>query len=316
MTPHRHEPPIGFVRYFDVDSFLETMINNKHSIQELVSNSLEYVPCPLCGSDDSLFIHRPKSGLPFCIHRCKSCGFDYLSPRLREAVMHHHYQAETYFDGDGYQNYAEQELALRATFRRLLKRLHGLGHTGGRLLEIGCGYGFLLAEAAPYFSFRCGTDYSAKAVAQARKHADEVLLGGQDAVQNSTSCFDCVIANHVIEHVYDPLAFVSGLLEMLRPGGSLLLSTPDAGSWWRRLMGPRWPSYKLPEHILYFNTVNLAGLVRRAGAQEPLAIPYPHAFPLTVVAAKFGWKLGPRWSRNSVWLPGTTTAVLSKRRLG
>jgi hypothetical protein len=81
-------------------------------------------------------------------------------------------------------------------------------------------------------------------------------------------------------------------------------------------MGPRWPSYKIPEHILYFTSTNLAALVREAGGQEPLAFPYPHAFPLTVIAAKVGWRFGFRWSRLVVWLPGTTTAVLSKRRLG
>jgi 2-polyprenyl-3-methyl-5-hydroxy-6-metoxy-1,4-benzoquinol methylase len=292
------------------------MIQNECLTLELAQNSLEYVFCPICSSADALFIHKPKIDLPFCVYRCKGCEVDYLSPRFRETAMRKYYQADSYFDETAYEDYAEQELTLRATFRRLLERLHRLGHTGGRLLEIGCGYGFLLAEAAPYFSFRCGTDYSHKAVKHARKHADEVLLGGQDAVRDSKPLFDCIIANHVIEHVYDPLGFVRDLLALLRPGGCLLLSTPDAGSWWRRVMGPRWPSYKIPEHILYFTSTNLAALVREAGGQEPLAFPYPHAFPLTVIAAKVGWRFGFRWSRLVVWLPGTTTAVLSKRRLG
>jgi len=161
------------------------------------------------------------------------------------------YLQDNYFSGveQGYNNYAAQEPALRATFRRLLQTLAARGKTGEDLLEIGCGYGYLLDEARPYFKRRIGTDFSARAVEQARSRADQVYWGGIEAIREPER-FDCAIATHVIEHVYHRQDFVSALLERLRPGGCLLIATPDMGSCWRKLMRSRWPSFKLPEHVL------------------------------------------------------------------
>jgi len=43
-----------------------------------------------------------------------------------------------------------------------MKELHKRNVTGGKLLEIGCGFGFLLDEAKNYFDYRIGTDFPAK----------------------------------------------------------------------------------------------------------------------------------------------------------
>jgi len=247
------------------------------------------------------------------VQRCAACAMDYLSPRLTEAAMLDHYRSDAYFDGEGYQDYAAQAPALRATFARLLSHLQSLGVCGGRLLEVGCGHGYLLEQAAAHFSYRCGTDYSAAALGHAAPHADRLVCGGVADLPPELDRFDCVIANHVIEHVYDPQGFVGSLLARLRPGGLLLLSTPDAGSLWRRVMGRRWPSYKLPEHIHYFDCHCLSRLMSTAGAQDLQRVPYPHAFPLPLVAAKLGLRLPQHWGRHALWLPGTTVAVLGRR---
>lgn len=222
------------------------------------------------------------------------------------------YQKDQYFsseDDEGYGNYAAQEPALRATFRRLLQALAARGKIGGTLLEIGCGYGYLLDEARPYFSQRVGTDFSDGAVRQARERADQVYQGGIDAIAE-TEQFDCVIATHVIEHVYHPQDFVKALLKRLRPGGCLLIAAPDMGSLWRKLMGARWPSFKLPEHVLYFDAHTLERLMNECGMQQVKKVPYPHAFPLPLVASKFGLRLPAVLNRYSLWLPATTVAFM------
>jgi SAM-dependent methyltransferase len=154
-----------------------------------------------------------------------------------------------------------------------------------------------------------GTDFSMGAVHLAKRKADDVFHGGVEAVPG-TEVFDCVIATHVIEHVYHPKEFMAALLKRLRPGGSLLIAAPDMGSVWRKVMGKRWPSFKLPEHILYFDSRTLTQLFIDSGVQCPTQIPYPHAFPLPLMASKFGITLPHFLNRFNFWLPATTVAIV------
>lgn len=273
---------------------------------------LEMPECPLCGSQERKQLYAPRKGEAFGIFGCEKCRFAYLAPRLPEKQMLSLYQSDDYFgrdDGEGYKDYSRQEDSLRRTFRRLFKHLLQQNRMGGSLLEIGCGFGYLLDEARPYFERQYGTDYSANAVRSARQFATEVWLGGIGSVPES-KLFDCVIATHVIEHVYDPRAFVEGLVGRLKPGGSALIAAPDFGSFWRKIMGIRWPSFKFPEHILYFDANSLCKLMRESGLSSVKVVPYPHAFPLPLIASKFGVELPKFLSQCNLWLPATTIACI------
>lgn len=224
------------------------------------------------------------------------------------------YSQDDYFGGEqgGYTNYRAQERALRLTFARLLRQMQDRDLCGGRLLEVGCGLGYLLDEARAFFPKRHGTDFSPAAVALAASSADMVFLGGLDAIP-AENCYECIVSNHVIEHVYNPRAFVEGLMLRLAPGGSLTIATPDMGSWWRRCMGKRWPSFKLPEHIHYFDRAGLTKLLADCGASAIEQIPYPHAFPASLVAAKLGISLSGRLGDLALWIPGTTLALTARK---
>jgi SAM-dependent methyltransferase len=272
---------------------------------------LETTNCPLCGAGGGVPVYGGAGFAPYGVVGCPGCGLQYLSPRLTEPAMAAHYASDHYFQGgaQGYDDYAEQEPALRATFRRFLQALARRGRTGGALLEIGCGYGYLLDEARPHFTRRVGTDFSPAAAQAAARRADAVHAGGADAVPAGER-FDCIVATHVIEHVYRPHQFVRTLLQHLKPGGSLVLAAPDAGSFWRRGMGRRWPSFKLPEHVLYFDRRTLGRLMAECGLVELAPVPFPHAFPLPLVASKLGLRLPRTLQGINLWLPATTVAMI------
>jgi 2-polyprenyl-3-methyl-5-hydroxy-6-metoxy-1,4-benzoquinol methylase len=268
---------------------------------------LETTSCPLCGSDAQQSAYRFD---PFAIVRCAECGLHYLSPRLTEAAMQQHYIHDSYFEqgSTGYASYSEQEKALRLTFRRFLQNLDRASLTGGALLEIGCGYGFLLDEANPFFDTRVGTDFSAGAVEKSLLVADRVYQGGVEAVPRGSQ-FDCIIATNVLEHTYQPIAFLQSLAAMLRPAGTLVMACPNMDSFLRPFMGKRWPSFKLPEHTLYFNEKTLTRAMRDAGLRSVTPLPFPHAFPLSLIAGKFGLRLPRFLSDIAVWVPTTMVAV-------
>jgi SAM-dependent methyltransferase len=281
--------------------------------------ALEHPACPLCGADAPRPLAAKPEWTPHRVVACGDCRFVYLSPRPSELEMRALYESDSYFEAEneteetsGYDAYAEQELALRLTFRRWLSRLAGKGHAGGSMLEIGCGHGYLLDEAAAFFGRREGTEYSIAAAHDAAKVADEIHVGGIDAVPADRR-YDLVVSNQVIEHVYAPLEFLKAQLALVKPGGTIAIATPWMRSPWQRVLGERWPSYKIPEHVLYFDSTSLTTLMRQAGLQEIERLPYPHAFPLSLVAAKLGMPLGGRLGRTSLWIPGTTLAMLGVR---
>jgi 2-polyprenyl-3-methyl-5-hydroxy-6-metoxy-1,4-benzoquinol methylase len=192
-----------------------------------------------------------------------------------------------------------------------LRALRARGAAGGDLLEVGCGPGYLLDEARDYFNRCAGVELSPEAAVEARQRTAADIYEGNEKIPPDRR-FDCIIATHVIEHIYDPVAFASELAGRLRPGGVMVLAAPDMGSIFRRVMGRRWPSFKYPEHVSFFDRDTLPQLLLKAGlgAIEPL--PYPHAFPLALVLSKFGLS-GPAWTANvDVTLPATTVCFMGR----
>ena len=306
-------------RYLNVDSPHLSSVNSLKTQMILkepaadTSANLEYPACPLCESDRREFPFR--LGEPYRVARCIECGLHYLYPRFIESAMQEVYRESSYYKGGacGYADtsYAAQEFALRATFKRLLRNLAKRGLTGGDLLEIGCGYGYLLDEARSFFGRRVGTEFSPEGAEIGRGTGAEVFVGGIEQVPSEPK-FDCVIGTQLIEHVYEPLSFVKRLAGHTKPDGHIILATPDIGGVLRKAMGRSWPSFKVPEHVLYFDYRTLRSLMLRAGLSDVCRLPYPHAFPLGLIAAKFGFKLPPWLGHFKLWVPATTVAVYGR----
>jgi SAM-dependent methyltransferase len=246
--------------------------------------------------------------------RCGACRLRYLHPRLEESAMLASYREQSYFEGAGlgYRSYGAQEKTLRATFSRLLRDMERRGATGGRLLEVGCAYGFFLDEARGRFDHRTGTDFSQAALARAQGRADSLVVGGIPELPPQAR-YDVAACIHVIEHVYDPVAFTRQIVERLRPGGSLLLAAPDAGSLWLPFLGSRWPFFKVPEHVSYFDTATLRTLLESAGCIDVRPIPYVSWFHLDLVGEKLGLPIPGPVRRWRVRMPGTTVALLGRK---
>jgi SAM-dependent methyltransferase len=105
------------------------------------------------------------------------------------------------------------------------------------ILDLGCGDGSALATAAtrnPQHRF-AGIDWSADALRQARARRLTVVRGSVDPrLPVADGAADVVIMSELIEHLVDPDAAVAEARRVLRPGGSLLLSTPNLAAWYNR----------------------------------------------------------------------------------
>ena len=97
-----------------------------------------------------------------------------------------------------------------------------------RLLDLGCGTGWL----ADHFADYRGIDASPDAVAIATARGRNVVQGSLDQPLPFTEkSFDAIVVKDVLEHVDDPVTLVSRARALLRPGGLLFASAPDAQRW-------------------------------------------------------------------------------------
>jgi SAM-dependent methyltransferase len=105
------------------------------------------------------------------------------------------------------------------------------------ILDLGCGDGSALAAAAARNAKHkfAGIDWSADAVRLARQQRLTVVRGGVDRrLPFADGQADVVIMSELIEHLVDPDGAVAEVRRVLRPGGDLLLSTPNLAAWYNR----------------------------------------------------------------------------------
>jgi SAM-dependent methyltransferase len=136
---------------------------------------------------------------------------------------------------------------------------------GARVLDVGCGHGGLLSRLRDLGWDVEGTEVDGRAVAEARARGVPVHHGELADRAYPDDHFDLVHLGHVIEHVYDPVGLLRECRRLLKPGGGLVVLTPNARSWGHRHFGRDWRGLEPPRHLHLFDVDNLAVVARRAG---------------------------------------------------
>lgn len=175
---------------------------------------------------------------------------------------------EAYFQGgqaDGYADYVGSENVLRAEFRTAVKELRRAGCEGGKLLELGCAYGFFLAEANAYFQVR-GIEMSDSAVRFCQARGFDVEQGTlTPEYVDRYSPFDAVVMLDVVEHLPEPDRVMELVRGALKPGGRLMLTTGDWDSRLSRMMGKNWRLMTPPQHTFFFSPRTMSSMLKRVG---------------------------------------------------
>lgn len=201
------------------------------------------------------------------LYRCRGCGFRYVV--FPEDVLAYYESMEDpdYERGRGYRTLQQ---------RRLLERLRAALPNATSLLDVGAGTGMLVEEALAQGLTAIGVEPSRWSAQVAKDRGLPVLEGALPHVELSGRTFDAVTLVDVIEHVPDPVGLLRLCADHIRPGGGLLVVTPDVGSLAARVMGRRWWHYRMA-HIGYFDVRTLKLALAKSGL-TPLTTRRPSWF--------------------------------------
>lgn len=144
---------------------------------------------------------------------------------------------------------------------------------GGRVLDLGCASGGLLALLRDRAGHLAGLELSATAARAASEVADEVVCGALEdpELPFAAGSFDLVVAADVLEHLADPAAALRRAVGWCRPGGAVLVSVPNVAHWQARLelLRGRWPQRDSGTfdagHLRWFTHATLRELLTGAG---------------------------------------------------
>lgn len=207
--------------------------------------------CLLCGQQFSEVVWR-ENGYE---GRGTPCGLVYLEPRpasddvVPEAELH----------GDGYYS---RNAGLRMDF------IQEFCPDGGRLLEVGCGAGYLLAEARSRGYEVAGVEPSAECVRHVRQvHGIEVEQAIIEESRLPEGAYDVVFHVDLLSHFPDPVRALRAMSARTRPGGYVCFEQGILGG-----MSPRWyvasgGRLDFPEHRWLFSEDALRALLARAGLE-------------------------------------------------
>ncbi len=140
---------------------------------------------------------------------------------------------------------------------------------GSHLLDVGCGNGRYLAQMRALGWNVTGVEVDPAAAAQAHTHFGlTVHIGTLSDVKFPPNSFDVVTMSHVIEHVDDPPGLLRECWRILRPGGRVVITTPNSASLGHRWFGAAWRGLEPPRHLTIFSPRALDQIVRQAGFQR------------------------------------------------
>jgi 2-polyprenyl-3-methyl-5-hydroxy-6-metoxy-1,4-benzoquinol methylase len=275
------------------------------SAREMVGARTTRRHCLACDEEaEHLFLWNKDNSSVF---RCMECNLGSATKGNFDPGV---FYVGNYFNGkirEGYADYLGSEPVLRGEFRRIVDFVRQVVPSG-TLIEIGAAYGFFLLEAKDHYQVH-GVEIADEAAEFARARGLDVRTGGLTrSILEEIGPIDVAVMLDVIEHLEDPKAALELCGEFLRPGGAVILTTPDFDSALARITGKSWRNMTPPQHLWYFTRDSITRMAAAAGL-EVAQISHPwKRVPISLIV-----QLITRYA--GLELPRSTLTSLSKTGL-
>ena len=238
-------------------------------IDWLSARSSEYVrvACPACGGDVPNHLYE-KYGM---VHvRCSRCETQYVNPRPSPAIL-----AEFYAQSANYaywakhvfpaSNVARREKLFKPRAAMIAKLARERGLSGGAIVEIGAGYGQFCEEITKTgaFSRVIAIEPTPDLAGVCRAAGIETIESPYETAQIDVPA-DMIASFEVIEHLFDPAAYLDWCRSALKPGGTVVVTCPNSAGFETMLLGSRSGAVD-HEHLNLLTPHSIAHLARRCG---------------------------------------------------
>lgn len=230
----------------------------------------EEVPCPGCGGEDASPAFD-KQGFSYVT--CPACGSLFVSPRPGRAQLDAFYRdapSSVFWATEFFPAVMEARRGriIQPRVRRVLERCDPSG-TGvaGPFVDVGAGAGVFLEELT---AARPGAEVAAvepgeDLAEQARRRGLRVIARPAEACDELVGEGGVVTCFEVIEHVYDPLAFVRSLARLGRPGAQILVTGLGGDGFDVQVLWSQSRSVSPPHHLNFLSVDGFERLFERAG---------------------------------------------------
>lgn len=225
--------------------------------------------CGICGRTPlrELFLATDTNfrttGESFLVARCPQCGVAQTVPRPPSDEMGRYYPPAYYptseLDAGRYDRQIGRYQRTKVEHLRRHCR-------SGKILDVGCGMGYFLREAAQRGYGTKGVEISAEAAALGRSRFGlDIQTGDLDSVQLPDAAFDAVTFWQSLEHLHAPADALRKAHRLLVRGGILAVAVPNMASVQASLFGPRWYHLEVPRHLYHFDPASLGALAEACG---------------------------------------------------
>jgi SAM-dependent methyltransferase len=258
---------------------LQTRTGNKMNAPadsaEIKNTLLETVSCDFCGGSDSTMFIRPDKfpvEMPQrpVVVRCGSCGFLYTNPRPRRnflTELYRRYYPEEKSNGSSLSTAVKKNTHLRKLWHLYCGQFLGraLAEACGRVLDLGCGTGGLLMELQQKGCECYGVELNPDSVSRCIRRGLRVKCGDLDDFHFEDGFFDTIVLWHVLEHLPSPATALSNCRRMLKPGGKILIYSPNAHSYLAAAFKESWFPWQVPFHFSHFTPSSIKAYAGKCG---------------------------------------------------
>jgi 2-polyprenyl-3-methyl-5-hydroxy-6-metoxy-1,4-benzoquinol methylase len=176
-------------------------------------------------------------------------------------------ELENYYSVYAYENEKEMPEPTRLSLESLLDSFEKY-RVNNRILDVGCGEGWILELALKRGWEAYGTEFSSRAIEICERKGIKMYAGVLKPESIKEKDFDIIVSSETIEHINNPKEEVKNIHQLLRKGGLFYITTPNFNSYLRKMMKDKYAIIKYPEHLSYYTTTTLNKLLKETGFRK------------------------------------------------